>query len=73
MTMSELVNLRLSGRFHHATYRNQGTLWEGLWIYEKTDDAIGYIPAGSFCKDSPDLKAAENYVKDTGISFGSFR
>ena len=81
MTIQELKELRASGRFHHATYRNQGTLWEGLWVYE--NDAPGpnhkpgnwhpgYKPAGAFFKDSPELDAAYDELRGTGISLGRY-
>lgn len=73
MTLSELVNLKQSGKFHHATYRDVGSLWEGLRVYETSDCAIGYKPAGCFYKDSADLKAAQDYLRGTGVSFGSYR
>lgn len=62
-----------SGTFHHATYRDQGTLWEGLWVYQMDESAIGYKPAMSFGKHDPDLAAAEAAVRHTGISLGSYR
>lgn len=71
MTISELVNLRQSGRFHHATYRDIGLLWEGLRIYETADNELGFLPGGCFYKDDPDLAAAETYLRDTGISVGA--
>ncbi len=73
MDLNELRRLRESGEFHHATYRNHGTLWEGLWIYVKAEDGFkGFVPAGSFPKESVDLKAAEEIVRGTGVSVGSF-
>ena len=72
MTIAELKALLESGEFHHATYRNFGTLWEGLHIYKKYDGLRGFIPVGIFGKNSPDLCEAENIVKHTGISVGSF-
>ena len=72
MTLQQLRLLRESGRFHHATYRNQGTLWEGLWIYETSDMGRGFAPAGCFHKDSPELVAAEAELRSTGISLGAY-
>jgi hypothetical protein len=49
------------------------TLWEGLWIYVKEADGFrGYAPAGCFPKDDPELKAAEDMVRGTGISVGAY-
>ena len=58
MTLDHLQSVLNEGKFHHATYRDHGTIWEGLWIYEKSDNQIGY---GSllvqFSKVDPDLDA----------------
>jgi hypothetical protein len=73
MKLEDLKELLESGRFHHATYRNHGTLWEGLWIYEKDKNGFrGFSLVGAFGKDSPDLEAAENMVRGTGVSFGAY-
>ena len=61
-----------SGEFHHATYRNRGTLWEGLWIYRKYEGLRGFEPAGSFLKDSADLDSAYEIVLKTGVSIGAY-
>ena len=76
MTLDQLKQLLASGEFHHATYRNFGTLWEGLWIYTKAHHVTmclrGFYPAGFFPKDSTDLKAAEDLVRHTGVSVGAY-
>ena len=73
MTLPELQTMLADGSFDHATYRNHGTLWEGLWIYAKQADGFrGYAPAGAFFKDSPELDAAFALVKGTGISVGAY-
>ncbi len=73
MKPEELKLLIDAGKFHHATYRNIGTLWEGLWIYSKSPTGFrGFDLAGSFLKDSPDLNAAEELIRHTGISVGSY-
>ena len=72
MTLDELKALKDSGEFHHATYRNFGTLWEGLWIYRRYDGLRGFDVAGAFQKNDPNLPAAEAMVADTGISVGSY-
>jgi hypothetical protein len=72
MTLDELKSLKSSDKFHHATYRDHGTLWEGLWIYEKYDGLRGFKPVGCFGKDSPELDAAHNEVRGSGVSLGSF-
>ena len=73
MTITELEALLTDGLFHHATYRNHGTLWEGLWIYaRKADGFRGYALAGCFSKDSPDLARAYELTRGTGISVGAY-
>jgi len=73
MTLNELQSLRSSGLFHHASYRNHGTLWEGLWIYVKSEGGFrGYAPAGAFFKDDTDLDAAHEVVRGTGVGVGAY-
>lgn len=73
MTIHELQALRERGEFHHATYRNLGTLWEGLWIYVKAGNGFrGYVPAGCFPKNDPNLPAAEAIVRGSGVSVGAY-
>ena len=81
MTLQELKDLRTSGRFHHATYRDLGTLWEGLWIYANEEPGPnhkpgnwhpGFKPFGAFLKDSPDLEAAYAEVRGSGVSVGRY-
>lgn len=65
--------LLAAGEFHHATYRNQGTLWEGLWIYRKSLDGFrGYDVATCISKGSPDLDAAIELLRGTGMSLGAY-
>ena len=74
--MSPLDTLRAllaSGEFHHATYRCQGTVWEGLWFYRRSADGFhGYDVAGCVPRGDPDLDAAHALVAHTGISVGSY-
>ena len=73
MAIADLKALVESGEFHHATYRNQGTLWEGLHIYKRDPNGFrGYSLVDSFLKDSPELEAAYELTRGTGISVGSF-
>lgn len=72
MTIDELKALRASGRFHHATYRCHGTLWEGLWIYEVSGQLRGFLPAGFFSPAHPDYKQVEESLYGTGISLGAY-
>src|SRR5574343_302629 len=49
--LEHLRILLANGLFHHATYRNKGTLWEGLWIYAKDPTGFrGYRPATCIAK-----------------------
>jgi hypothetical protein len=71
--IDELKELLDSGKFHHATYRNQGTLWEGLWIYVNDPSGFrGYREAFCFNASAKELDEAFNLVRGTGISLGSY-
>ena len=73
MKIAELQALLDSGTFHHATYREQGSIWEGLWIYAKDANGFrGYRVVGCFGKDSPELQAASALVRGSGISIGAY-
>lgn len=73
MTLAELKALRASGEFHHATYRNHGTLHEGLWVYRKSATGFrGFELEGAFLKGDPELAAAEAEVRGTGVSVGAY-
>lgn len=73
MTLDELRELLQSGEFHHATYRNIGTLWEGLHIYKKDPNGFrGFTHVGAFGKNNPDLTTAMTLTSRTGISVGSY-
>lgn len=76
--MSNLDKLRemlADGTFHHATYRNQRTVWEGLYIYRRDPDGMrGFSLVMAFSKymNDPDLPAAEELVNGTGVSLGAY-
>lgn len=73
MTIQKLNQLMQSGQFHHATYRNQGTLWEGLHIYTRAGDGCrGFTHAGVFLKNDAELPQAEEILRGTGISVGAY-
>ena len=73
MKIEELKQMMDKGTFHHATYRDVGSLWEGLWIYERDlEGCRGFSCAGAFLKDSVDLSAAQELVRGTGISVGAY-
>ena len=72
MKLEALKDLLENGNFHHATYRDFGTLWEGLVVYVKYDGLRGFEPAGTFPKNDPDLDVAHELVRHTGISVGAY-
>lgn len=73
MNLAELHCMLADGSFHHATYRCQGTLWEGLWIYRRSADGFrGYEVAGAFLRGSADIDAAHDIVRGTGVSVGEY-
>ncbi len=73
MTLEELKALKDTGEFHHATYRDHGTCWEGLWVYRKKADGFrGFDVVGCFAKDDPNLDAASDLVRGTGVSVGAY-
>lgn len=68
-----LKGLLESGEFHHATYRCIGTVWEGLWIYKRDPDGFrGYSVVTSILKGDPDIDAAHDLCRGTGISVGAY-
>lgn len=73
MTIQILKQLHDSGQFHHATYRNIGKVWEGLYIYRKSTTGLrGFELAGCFNAhmDKDALKEAESMIRR--ISVGSY-
>ena len=75
MTIDELKALQASGEFHHATYRNVGKCWEGLYIYKRDPNGCrGFSLAGSFNnyyrQRNPVCEEAMALVK--GLHVGSF-
>lgn len=72
MKLKQLKDVLADGSFHHATYRNVGTLWEGLWIYVRDESSWGFDSFIVFYKDELTLSDAEKMVSGTGISLGSY-
>lgn len=72
--LSILRAMLSSGEFHHATYRCQGSLWEGLWIYPRDPNGFrGYgAPTLCFHAGTPELPEAEKLCQGTGISVGAY-
>lgn len=82
MTIELLKTMLAEGTFHHATYRDHGKVWEGLYIYVKDADGFrGFKPAGAFNNyrpnggaDSPEMLEAEELLRQArrGVSVGSY-
>ena len=73
MTLAQLQILLDKKQFHHATYRNLGTVWEGLYIYVNEPQAPrGFTLAGGFNKTDANLSIAEDMVRSTGVSLGAY-
>lgn len=73
MTLDQARELLISGNFHHATYRNHGTLWEGLHFYRGDPDGFrGYFHVGMIHRDEPDLERAHRLIQSTGYSVGAY-
>lgn len=75
---SELERLKAmiaDDTLHHATYRNRGTLWEGIWFYRKSNGHLsfqGYEVAGCVNKCDPDYEAAYEVLAGKGIHVGAY-
>lgn len=75
--LEQLTQILDNKQFHHATYRDLGKLWEGLHIYVRSTyeegGFRGYKHSGlSFPKDHPELEQANEMLRNTGISLGSY-
>ena len=73
MSLETLKELQTSGKFHHATYRNEGTVWEGLYVYQyDATQPRGFSLAFAFNKQSnpEEMEEAMKLVK--GVSVGSY-
>ena len=61
------------GSFHHATYRDIGTIWEGLNIYRRDPNGCrGFTHALTFGRDDSDRVTAETMTQGTGVSVGAY-
>lgn len=73
---AELAKLKAmleDGSFHHATYRHDGRLWDGWYIYRKDDLGFrGFSLALSFSTKSHLKEAVTELVRNTGYSLGSY-
>ena len=74
--MTELDKLKAliaKGELHHATYRNRGTVWEGVWFYRHdTDGFRGFSIAGCVNKVDPDFEESFRVLAGHGMSIGAF-
>lgn len=73
--LDELKTLLASGDLHHATYRNKGTVWEGIWFYKRSTGLMayrGYEVAGCVNKDDPDFEEAFRVLAGKGMHVGCF-
>ena len=73
--LDKLKSLIESGEFHHATYRNVGTIWEGLHFYRKDEKGFrGFSIAGcinkSFGKEAMDK--AHDILPSGSLSVGAY-
>lgn len=71
--LTQLRQFLADGKFHHATYRSQGTLWEGLHVYIRSSAGWGgFEHALLIHKDDPALSEAMRLCAPTGISLGAY-
>jgi hypothetical protein len=72
MTLDDLCLLVASGEFHHATYRDMGSIWEGLYIYARDPNGFnGFALTACFPKGEQ-AEQAHAIVRHTGISVGAY-
>lgn len=74
--IAALKAMLAEGRFHHATHRDHGKLWAGLFIYEKEPGNTfnGFKLAFSFpdSRGRAEQDAAYALVRHTGVSVGAY-
>jgi len=73
--LGKLEGMLRDGTFHHATYRGEGSCWEGLFVYPRQEQGgfRGYGgPVFAFYRDDPDLAKAHEMVRHTGVSVGAY-
>ena len=72
ITIKQLKQLQAEGKFHHATYRQIGTLLEGLYVYEKEENGYnGFKQAGVIYKDDASFNEAHKLVNCVHV--GAYR
>lgn len=65
--LEQLQQLIANKQIHHCTYRNIGTLWEGLWIYTNdSKDLTGFDVGTAFFKNDTNLFYAEQMLRANG-------
>lgn len=73
--LQQLKTLIAKDKFHHATFRCQGTVWEGIWFYKKSDSEKafrGFEVAGCVNKSDKDYEEAYKILAGKGMSVGSY-
>jgi hypothetical protein len=72
-SLGKLQALIASGQLHHATYRNRGTVWEGIWVYRKAADGFrGYEVETGILKSDPDYERAYEVLQGKGLHVGAY-
>lgn len=71
-TLYEFKKLITDNKFHHATYKELGGMFEGLYIYENSQNGFrGFDLVGTIYKDSNEYIEAGFLVKDASVgSYG---
>lgn len=73
--LERLKELVATEQLHHATYRNRGTVWEGLWYYRISIGPgafRGFELDGSVLKDDPDYEEAYRVLAGRGLHVGAY-
>lgn len=71
--IDELRALIASGELHHATYRNKGTVWEGIWFYPRDPKGFrGYGIPGCVSVNDQDIEEAFRLLAGKGMHVGCY-
>jgi len=72
-TVADVKKLIETNEFHHASYRDIGTIWEGWHVYVKdTNGFNGFLLVGCIGKNHPEIEQAYQLLRNTGYSVGSY-
>ncbi len=69
-----LKDMLADGSFHHATYRDHGTVWEGLKVYVRDKGPSGFLGYRfelAFSKGA-ESDLAYDMTRHTGVSVGKY-